>query len=43
LLLRDISALGKAAQRIADGVNERRLVSELIDAMQTDDSKCPKL
>ena len=43
LLGRDISALGKAAQRIASDVNARRLVSELVDSMQTDDHKCPKL
>ena len=43
VLGRDISALGKAAQRIAGDVNARRLVSELVDAMQTDGSKCPKL
>ncbi len=43
LLGRDMSAFGKAAQRIAGYVNERRLVSELIDAMQTDCSKCPEL
>jgi REP element-mobilizing transposase RayT len=43
LLGRDISALGKAAQRIAGDVNSRRLVSELVDAMQTDGSECPKL
>ena len=43
VLGRDISALGKAAQRIAGDVNARRLVSELVDAMQTDGSKYPKL
>jgi hypothetical protein len=43
LLGRDISALGKAAQRIASDVNMWLLVSELVDAMQTDSSKCPKL
>jgi REP element-mobilizing transposase RayT len=43
LLGRDISALGKAAQRIAGDVNSRRLVSELVDSMQTDRFKCPKL
>ena len=43
LLGRDISALGKAAQRIASDVNARRLVSELVDSMRTDDHKCPKL
>jgi putative transposase len=43
VLGRDISALGKAAQRIAGDVNARRLVSKLVDAMQTDGSKCPKL
>lgn len=35
LLGRDISALGKAAQRIAGDVNSRQLVSELVDSMQT--------
>ena len=43
LLGRDISALGKAAQRIAGDVNSRQLVLELVDAMQTDSSKYPKL
>ena len=37
LLGRDISALSKAAQRTADDVNARRLVLELVDAMQTED------
>ena len=32
---RDISALGKAAQRIAGDVDSRRLVSKLVEAMQT--------
>ena len=43
LLGRDISALGKAAQRIAGDVNTRRLVSELVDAIRTEGCKCPKL
>jgi len=43
LLGRDISALGKAAQRIAGDVNSQRLVTELVDAMQTDGYKYPKL
>lgn len=43
VLRRDISALGKAAQRIAGDVNSRRQVLELIDAMQTDCPKCLKL
>lgn len=43
LLGRDISALGKAAQRIAGDVNTRRLVSELIAAIRTEGCKCPKL
>ncbi len=40
---RDISALGKAAQRIAGDVNARRLVSDLVDSMQTEGYKYPKL
>ena len=43
LLERDISALGKAAQRIAGNVNARRLVSELVASMQIEGYKCPKL
>lgn len=43
LLGRDISALGKAAQRIAGDVKKRRIVSELVDAMRTEGCKCPKL
>jgi hypothetical protein len=43
LLRRDISALGKAAQRIAGDANSCRLVSEMIDAMRTKSFKCPKL
>jgi len=43
LLGRDISALGKAAQRIAGDVKKRRIVSELVDAMQKECCKCPKL
>ena len=35
LLGRDISALGKATQRIAGDVNTRKLVSELVDVMRT--------
>ena len=40
---RDISALGKAAQRIAGDVNTRRLALELVDDMLTEGYKCPKL
>ena len=36
LLGRDISALGKAAQRIAGDVKKRRIVSELVDAMRAE-------
>ena len=43
LLGRDISALGKAAQRIAGDVNARQLVSELVASMQIEGYKCPKL
>ena len=43
LLGRDISALGKAAQRIAGDVDKRRLVSELADVMRTNGWKCTKL
>jgi len=40
LLGRDISALGKAAQRIAGDVNKRR---EQVDNMRTESYKYPKL
>lgn len=43
LLGRDISALGKAAQRIAGDVTTRRLVLELVDCMRMEGCKCPKL
>lgn len=43
LLGRDISALGKAAQRIAGDVTTRRLVLELDDCMRMDGCKYPKL
>lgn len=43
VLGRDISALGKAAQRIGGDARTRRLVSELVDAMRTEGCKYPKL
>ena len=43
LLERDISALGKAAQRITGDLNARLLVLELIDTMRIEGHECPKL